>query len=138
MPATRSHLTNTAAGMRQRARCSILRVLPDARNAQRFVGSFANKRSTFHRRRTQWSAILRLALAVASVRRNQLDALLHQFGIELVRLVGGILNEVLWSLQYQPLRSGGLDQRDFMRRRAIHVPCHWQAMAVSDSHDPGN
>src|SRR5262249_33729492 len=81
------------------------------------------------------SAILGLALAVASVRCDQLDATLCQFGIELVGLVGAIPNEVLWSLPHQHLRDGGLHQRDFMRRGALHVYRRWKTMAVSDLHN---
>ena len=69
----------------------------------------------------QAAPVLSLVLPVAAVRRDHFDSILSQFGIQLVRVVGIVADQILGSLRDG--RSRSVRSRQASPREATHFQC---------------
>jgi hypothetical protein len=84
----------------------------------------------------QWSAVLRCNfLPVRFVRRNHLNALLSQLGVQWVGVVSFISNQPCRSLDNKTLKESFSDKGDFMRRSRCRVDGEWKTRSVCHCHD---
>ena len=69
------------------------------------------------------------------VRGDQFDTVVPESGVQFVRVVGVIADEILRSFRDQHLQEGGLRQLHFVRRGTFNGYTHWKAMAVCHGYD---
>jgi hypothetical protein len=69
------------------------------------------------------------------MRSDELHALVCQFRVQSVRLIGVIANETGWKLPDEPISKRRVYQFDFMRRGALDVNGDRTPVTIGDGHD---
>jgi hypothetical protein len=86
----------------------------------------------------QLAAVLGVRLAaIMLMRSNPLDALLLQFVIQRIAVVGAVTDQPLRRCRRETLLEGGFDEPSFMRRSACNPHGNRKTMAVRNCHDLG-
>jgi hypothetical protein len=86
----------------------------------------------------QTTPVLRSVLAIAPVRRDYFDSVLPQFGIQLVRIISIVTDQILGSFRDGHLDQSRVDKLHLMRRRTFNTKANRQTVAICHSHDLGS